>query len=97
MKYIPDLKFISFKSLQRKMNTSSNQKSFKKKKKVVLLKFHTYACGEIASAIYLGYLLVSVTDQNTFLIPLLLSLNCTNTLLSFTQSFHQDLSAFYFC
>lgn len=98
MKYIPDLKFISFKSLQRKMNTSSNlTRSFKKISGTSAEVPYIYACGGIASAIYRGYLLVNVTDQNTSLIPLLLSSNHTNTSLLFTQSFHQDPSAFYFC
>lgn len=63
---------------------------------VPLLKFHTYMHVEELLLPSIG-----ATCWSTLLIkihiPLLLSSNHTNTSLLFTQSFHQDPSAFYFC
>lgn len=62
-----------------------------------MLKLRTYATGAIASASCAGYLRAGITNQNSFLIPLLLSSYCTNASWLATRGFHQGLSSFCLC
>lgn len=61
-----------------------------------MLKFHTDASGGIASVSCGGYLWVGITDQNTFLTPVLPSSNCTNAFWLVTKGY-KDLSSFCLC